>query len=82
MDPVSLAATAIAFVTPYLLKIGKEAGKSAADEAGKSVWTWITSKLTSPAGAEAVVDVETAPEKPENAQVGVDPDHDCDWRFQ
>ena len=68
MDPVTLAAAAVSFVTPYLLDFGKDAAKEAASDAGKSVWSWIKGKLTSPAGAEAVADVESAPEKPENAQ--------------
>jgi len=42
--------------------------KGAASEAGKSVWGWIKGRQTSPAGAEAVADVEGAPERPENAQ--------------
>ena len=68
MDPVTLAAAAVSFVTPYLLDFGKDAAKEAASDAGKSVWSWIKGKLTSPAGAEAVADVESSPEKPENAQ--------------
>ncbi|MBV8444028.1 MAG: hypothetical protein JO312_26315 [Hyphomicrobiales bacterium] len=68
MDPVTLAAAAVSAVTPYLLKFVNDAGKGAAEEAGKSVWAWIKGKLTSPAGAEAVADAESAPEKPENAQ--------------
>ncbi len=68
MDPASLAAGAVALVTPYLLDFGKDAAKEAAESAGKSVWDWIKGKLTSPAGAEAVADAESAPEKPENAQ--------------
>ncbi|HXE26000.1 MAG TPA: hypothetical protein VN637_14025 [Roseiarcus sp.] len=58
MDPVTLASAAVSFVTPYLLSLGKEAAKSAAGESGKSVWTWIKGKLTSPAGAEAIKDIE------------------------
>jgi hypothetical protein len=68
MDPATLAAAAVSFVSPYLIHLGKDAAKSAAEEAGKSVWSWIKGKLISPAGAEAVADVESAPEKPENAQ--------------
>jgi hypothetical protein len=72
MDPVTLAAAAVSFITPYLLHFGKDAAaetaKGAAEDAGNSVWSWIKGKLTSPAGAEAVADVESAPEKPENAQ--------------
>jgi hypothetical protein len=48
-DPVTLAA-AVAFVTPYLLDFGKDAAKEAASGAGKSVWGWIKSKLTSRPG--------------------------------
>ena len=68
MDPVSLAVAAITFVTPYLLDLARDAAREAASDAGKSVWSWIKGKLTSPAGAEAVADVESAPDKPENAQ--------------
>lgn len=68
MDPVTLAAAAVSFVTPYLLDLGKEAAKSAAGESGKSVWAWIKGKLVSPAGAEAVGDVERDPKDPTNAQ--------------
>ncbi len=68
MDPVTLAAAAVSFVTPYLLDFGKGAAKEVASGAGKSVWDWIKGKLTGPAGAEAVADAESAPDKPENAQ--------------
>jgi hypothetical protein len=68
MDPLTLAAAAVSFITPYLLDLGKEATKSAAGESGKSVWTWIKGKLISPAGAEAVGDVERDPKDPTNAQ--------------
>ena len=68
MDPATFAAAAISFVAPYLISLGKEAAKSAAGEAGKSVWTWIKGKLISPAGAAAVADAEAAPQEPENIQ--------------
>jgi hypothetical protein len=68
MDPVTLAAAAVSFVTPYLLDLGKEAAKSAAGESGKSVWEWIKGKLTSAAGAEAVGDAERDPKDSANAQ--------------
>jgi 2-keto-4-pentenoate hydratase len=64
MDPVTLATAAVSLVAPYLIDFAKDETESA----GKSVWAWIKGKLTSPAGAEAVADVETAPDKPENAQ--------------
>lgn len=69
MDPATLAAAAVSFVAPYLVSLGKEAAKSAAGEAGKSVWGWIKGKLVSPAGAEAATSAETAPQEPENMQM-------------
>src|SRR4029077_19685567 len=68
MDPVTLSAAAVSFVTPYLVSLGKEAAKGASGEAGKSVWSWIKGKLVSPAGAEAVGDAERDPKDPTNAQ--------------
>ena len=68
MDPITLAAAAISFVTPYLLKMGADVAENAADEGGKSVWAWIKSRLTSRVGAEAAVDAERAPTDPANAQ--------------
>ena len=67
MDPATLAAAAVSFVTPYLLDLGKEAAKSAAGESGKSVWEWIKGKLTTAAGAEAVGDAERDPKDSVNA---------------
>ena len=68
MDPATLAASAVSFVAPYLLDLGKEAAKSAAGESGKSVWSWIKGKLTSEAGKDAIKDAEAAPKEPENMQ--------------
>ena len=68
MDPTTLAAAAVSVVTPYLIQLGREAAKSAAGEAGKSVWIWIKSKLISPGGAAAAADAEAAPQEPENIQ--------------
>ena len=62
MDPATLAAAAIAAALPYVAALGKEAAKSAAGAAGKSVWEWVKSKLTSEAGKEAVNDLEKAPD--------------------
>jgi len=67
MDPATLAA-AISLVAPYLCSLGEEAAKSAAGEAGKSIWGWIKGKLISPLGAAAVAEVEKAPQEPENLQ--------------
>jgi hypothetical protein len=68
MDPASLAATAMTVVSPYLAEFGADAAKEVASSAGKSVWDWITGKLTSPAGQEVVADMARAPAEPENAQ--------------
>ena len=63
MDPATLAAAAVVFVTPYLLVFGKEVAVSAAAE---GVWEWIKGRLTSAAGVEAVGDAERDPKKPAN----------------
>jgi hypothetical protein len=61
LDPSALAAAAITAALPHVVALGKEAAKSAAGEAGKSVWQWVKAKLTSAAGQEAVKDLEKAP---------------------
>src|SRR4051794_7756650 len=68
MDPVSLAAAALAAVTPYLLGLGKVAAEESAKSLGKSVIDWIKDRLSSAAGKEAVADLEQAPDAPENQQ--------------
>jgi len=67
MDPTTLAAAALAAVTPYLVDAAKDAAKQAAAGAGKAVWDWVKGKLTGEAGKEAVSDLEAAPAAPENA---------------
>jgi hypothetical protein len=61
LDPATVAAAAIAAALHYVGALGKEAAKGAAGEAGKSVWQWVKGKLISPAGKEAVNDLENAP---------------------
>jgi hypothetical protein len=68
MDPVALATDAVSFVAPYLIDFAKNVASDASLEGSKSVWTWIKRKLTTPAGAEAVIDAERDPEDPANAQ--------------
>ena len=68
MDPATLAAAAVSFVTPYLADFAKNLGSDAASEGAKSVWGWIKGKLTSAAGAEAVNDAERDPKDAANAQ--------------
>ena len=68
MDPASLAAAALAAVTPYLLGLGKVAAEEGAKSAGKSVFDWVKGKLTSASGKEAVEDLELAPDKAVNQQ--------------
>ena len=66
MEPATLAATAIAAALPYLLTLAKEGAKGAAGAAGKSVWEWVTGKLTSEAGKEVVKDLQSGPEDSDN----------------
>jgi hypothetical protein len=66
LDPATLAASAITAALPYVVALGKEAGKSAAGAAGKSVWEWVKGKLTSAAGKEAVKDLEDGPDDADN----------------
>ncbi len=66
MDPATLAVAAITAALPYVVALGKEAAKGAAGAAGKSVWEWVTGKLTSAAGQEAVKDLENAPNDADN----------------
>jgi hypothetical protein len=66
MDPATLAVTAITAALPYVATFGKEAAKSIAGAAGKSVWEWVTSKLTSEAGKEVVKDLQNAPHDADN----------------
>jgi hypothetical protein len=66
MDPATLAVTAITAALPYVATLGKEAAKSAAGAAGKSVWEWVKGKLTSEAGKEVVKDLENAPHDADN----------------
>jgi hypothetical protein len=66
MDPATLAATAIAAALPYVAALGKEAAKSAAGAAGKSVWEWVKGKLTSDVGKGVVKDLENDPHDADN----------------
>jgi hypothetical protein len=61
MDPATIATTAVGVALPYIADLGKEAAKSAAGEAGKSVWQWVKGKLTSEASKEAIKDLESDP---------------------
>ena len=62
MDPATLAAAALASVTPYLLGLGKVAADESATSVGKTVIDWIKGRLTSAGGKEAVEKFEKAPE--------------------
>jgi hypothetical protein len=66
MDPATLATAALAAALPYIASLGKEAAKGAAGAAGKSIWEWVKSKLTSEAGKEAVKDLESGPDDTPN----------------
>ena len=63
-DPVSLAAAAVAVVSPYLVAGATEAAKSLGKETATGtlkVIGWLRSKLTG-AGAEALAEAEQAPQ--------------------
>jgi hypothetical protein len=68
MDPISIAAAAVAVAGPFLLGLGKTAADGAAKAAGESVWKWITARLSSDGGKAAVEDFKQDPEAPENGQ--------------
>lgn len=61
MDPASLAAAAVAVLSPYLVEGGKEVTKTAATD----VYAWLKAKLTGRA-AEALGDLERAPTSEDN----------------
>jgi hypothetical protein len=61
MDPVALATAAISAALPYLASFGKEVAKGIAGGAGKSIWDWVKSKLSSPAGEEVIKNLESDP---------------------
>jgi hypothetical protein len=57
------------FVRHALSSRPREGGRQGRCRRGRQVrWTWIKGKLVSPAGAEAVGDVESDPKDPTNAQ--------------
>ena len=57
---------AITASLPYLIAVGKDAAKGAAGAAGKSVWEWVKSKMTTEAGNEVMKDLEGGPEDSNN----------------
>ena len=66
LDPATLSVAAITAALPYVVALGKEAAKSAAGAAGKSVWEWVKGKLASEAGKEVVKDLEKDPHDADN----------------
>jgi len=67
-DPVTLSTNALEIVATYLIDVGKDAAKATAQGMGKSLWDWIKGKLTTPAGVEAVGDLEAAPDEATNVK--------------
>jgi hypothetical protein len=70
MDPVSMATTAVAFLSPYLVKAGEKAAENIGEklpaQVGK-VWTAITSKFRGrPSAEKAVTDWVAQPEDTDN----------------
>ncbi len=62
IDVGAIAAAAVAWIQGQAL----QAGQSALDAGRQTAMDWVTDKLTSPAGQEAVADVTAAPEESEN----------------
>lgn len=70
MDPMTLATTAVGFLSPYLVKSGEKAaeklGKKLPDLASK-VWNAVTAKFSGkPAAEEAVKDMAARPDDADN----------------
>lgn len=64
IDPGTLAAAAVAALSPYLVEGGKEAAKAAGKETAAGalrLLDWLKGKLTG-AGAEVLAEVEKAPQ--------------------
>lgn len=70
MDPITLATTAVGFLSPYLVKSGEKAaeelGKKLPDLASR-VWNAVTAKFKGkPAAEEAVKDMAARPDDADN----------------
>jgi hypothetical protein len=70
MDPLTLATTAVGFLSPYLVKAGEKAaekiGEKLPETVGK-VWNAITARFKGkPAAEEAVKDLVTMPDDEDN----------------
>jgi len=63
LDPATFSVAAIAAA---ITALGKEAVRSAAGVAGKSVWELVKGKLTSESGREVLNDLEKAPDDADN----------------
>jgi hypothetical protein len=62
MDPITLATTVVAFLSPYLVKAAEEVGKKLPDLAGK-MWNAITARFKGkPAAEEAEQDFVAKPD--------------------
>jgi len=68
MDPVTLAAGAVAVLSPYLAEAGKTlAGKAgeAAWQQGEKLWTLVRGKLARPEQQAALAELEAHPADPD-----------------
>jgi hypothetical protein len=69
LDPATLAVAAFEIALPYVAKLGKEVAKSAAGEAGKSVWEWVKGRLSSGVGKAAAEELENSPDDADNRKM-------------
>ena len=67
MDPVTLATTAVTFLSPYLVKAGEKAFETVGEKSVDSLWQTIKAKFTGkPAAEEAVKDLVALPADGDN----------------
>jgi hypothetical protein len=67
-DPITLAATAVALLSPYLVKFGEKVAEGAGEgvaDGGAKLLGWLKDKLTG-RGKEALDDLTSAPESDDN----------------
>jgi hypothetical protein len=65
IDAVAAAASAVGFITPALVEIGKGSAKKLGDTAAEKLLAWLRTKTTGPA-QEALTDLEREPLSPDN----------------
>ena len=61
-----LAQQTLDFVQPYLLVLASKVPEGTATQAGKAIFDWLKSKLTTPAAVEVLKEAEAAPQEAAN----------------